>query len=88
VIFVFAIRSPGSDLDGENIDVRAPSFSAATERAETRMRETFALASPARRAATSLRFVAVFASNEALRKAHSRAYESGVSLEDAARVAS
>ena len=57
MIFVFAIVSPGSDLDGEEIEIQDTDVHVARARACRRIKETFALASDDRKAITTFRYV-------------------------------
>ena len=57
MIYVFELVSPGSDLDGEEWSFTAATRAAAEARADERMVGTFALASAAQRAITSLRLL-------------------------------
>lgn len=57
MIYVFELVSPGSDLDGEEWSFTVASRAAAEGRADARMVDTFALASAAQRAVTTLRLL-------------------------------
>ncbi len=57
MIYVFELVSLGSDLDGEEWSFTASTQSEAEARADARMVATFALASAARRAVTTVRLV-------------------------------
>ena len=74
MVFAFAIVSPAlsketpaSDLHGEVWSFQDSSIESATARAERRLRETFAIASPARVAVTSVRYLGQFTSLSAFR---------------------
>ena len=57
MIWVFEIVSPGSDLDGEWWECHELTRRAAEGRADTRLVRVFALASPERKAVTTIKLV-------------------------------
>jgi hypothetical protein len=76
VIFVYAIVSPGSDLDGETWDFQATTRTAADARATSKLIDTFGYSSPARKVVTSLRFVGEHVD----RRTYEGATQSGISI--------
>ncbi len=73
MIFVFRVESPGSDLDGETWSFQDTTEAIATDRAASKLADTFRLASAERRAQTWIALVATYPSREAMRRAEEAA---------------
>ncbi len=75
MVYVFRIHSPAttgtreSDLHGEEFDIQAVTIEDAMVRAAARLADIFSLASPARKAVTSIRLVGEYPSRSARERA-------------------
>ncbi len=92
MVYVFRIVSPAfpdgtpaSDLDGEEWTFSDLTLESATKRAERRLDSTFMYSSRRRVEATSLSYIAAFASQADYKKARDAAYDSGVRLSEVVR---